>query len=185
MQHPANPTVPISWGELIDKITILDIKRARLSRPEALANVQKELALLSMIGAAALESEDVAQLFEALRRVNEELWDIEDAIRTEEANGRFGTAFVRLARSVYKRNDERAAIKRRINTVLASELTEEKSYADIAPVGREAHRRSRPRPFVERNKPNGALGNLKRGARAGIAIQREQPVETEPELLSD
>ena len=122
-------SVPIAYGELIDKITILEIKRVRLCRPEACANVEKEYTLLSVIAAPALASEEVAALFEALRRVNEDLWKIEDAIREEEAEARFGPAFVRLARSVYQRNDERAAIKRRINAVLGSELVEEKSYA--------------------------------------------------------
>jgi hypothetical protein len=129
MEHFASPTVPISWGELIDKITILEIKRVRLSRPDARVNVEKELALLRVIGAPALASGDVAVLSRALRRVNEQLWELEDAIRKEEAKGRFGAVFVRLARSVYKRNDERAAIKRQINALLRSELVEEKSYA--------------------------------------------------------
>jgi hypothetical protein len=135
MERFASPVVPVSWGELIDKITILEIKRIRLCRPEACANVEKEHAILSVIGAPALASEDVATLFVALRRVNEELWEIEDAIRKEEAEGRFGAAFVRLARSVYQRNDERAAIKRQINAVLGSELIEEKSYAGAAVPG--------------------------------------------------
>jgi len=136
MEHLASPMVPVSWGELIDKITILDIKRSRLSRPEARVNAEKEHALLRMIGETALRREDVASLSTALRRINEDLWDIEDAIREEEARGCFGAAFIQLARSVYKRNDERAAIKRRINAVLESELIEEKSYADARSSGR-------------------------------------------------
>src|SRR3954452_10626055 len=135
MERFASPVVPVSWGELIDKITILEIKRIRLCRPEACANVEKEHAILSVIGAPALASEDVATLFVARLRVNEEVWEIEDAIRKEEAEGRFGAAFVRLARSVYQRNDERAAIKRQINAVLGSELIEEKSYAGAAVPG--------------------------------------------------
>jgi hypothetical protein len=138
MERVASPTVPISWGELLDKITILEIKRARLSRAEARANVEKEHALLSIIGATALESDDVVSLSTALRRINEELWDIEDAIRKEEADGRFGTTFVRLARSVYRCNDERAAIKRQINAVLDSDIVEEKSYAGALDVSRAA-----------------------------------------------
>jgi len=127
--------VPVSWGELIDKITILEIKLSRISRPAARVNVEREHSLLSRIGEVAFQSEDVACLSAVLRRINEELWDIEDAIRKEDAEGRFGATFIRLARSVYKCNDERAEIKRRINTVLASELIEEKSYADTCRPG--------------------------------------------------
>lgn len=129
MIHPASPAIPVSWGELLDKITILEIKRARIARPEASANIEREYRLLDAIGAAALERAEIRPLFEALRRVNETLWGIEDAIREEEAGGRFGAEFVRLARAVYRNNDERAAIKRRINLLLGSELVEEKSYA--------------------------------------------------------
>lgn len=124
-----SPAVPVSWGELLDKIAILEIKRARIERPEARANVAKEHRLLGGIGAPVLRREPVAALFLALKRVNEELWEIEDAIRREEALAEFGAAFVRLARSVYRKNDERAALKRRINLLLDSDLVEEKSYA--------------------------------------------------------
>jgi hypothetical protein len=114
---------------LLDKITILEIKRLRISRPDARAHVEREHDLLGSIGAAVVRREDVAPLIHALRRVNEALWEIEDAIREKEAEAGFGAEFVHLARSVYRRNDERAAIKRRINAVLGSELVEEKSYA--------------------------------------------------------
>lgn len=132
MEQPASPMVPVSWGELLDKITILEIKRARIGRPEARSNVEKEHRLLSAIAADALARAELAPLLDALRAVNEALWEIEDAIREEEVEARFGAEFVRLARSVYLRNDERAAIKRRINALLGSELTEEKSYAGLA-----------------------------------------------------
>lgn len=132
MTQRTTPLVPASWGELLDKISILEIKLRRMDRPEALANVQREHRLLSAIGDAVLRQGEVAELMDALRAVNEALWDIEDAIRMEEANGRFGPDFIRLARSVYKRNDERADLKRRINAVLGSELVEEKKYADHA-----------------------------------------------------
>lgn len=135
MEHSASPTVPVSWGELIDKITILEIKCVRLARPDARINVERELALLSAIGAPALTREDVGTLSRVLRRVNEQLWELEDAIRLEEIKGRFGSVFVRLARAVYKRNDERAAIKRRINALLCSDLVEEKSYAGASSSG--------------------------------------------------
>jgi len=131
MKHLASPAVPVSWGELLDKITILEIKRARIARPEARANVEKERGLLGAIGASALGRADVAALVAELRAVNEALWEIEDALREKEAEARFGAEFIRLARSVYQRNDERAAIKRRINALLDSDLVEEKSYAGI------------------------------------------------------
>lgn len=128
MASLATPSVPVSWGELLDKLTILEIKRERIAAAEALANVSREHAALAQAGAAALGHRQIASLFGALRSVNEELWEIEDAIRAEEAEARFGAAFVRLARAVYHKNDERAALKRRINQTLGSELVEEKSY---------------------------------------------------------
>ena len=125
----ASPTVPVSWGELIDKITILEIKRNRIDLPEAQAHVVHEHRLLSGIGALALQIEAVRSLADDLRRVNARLWDIEEAIREAEAMGEFGPEFIRLAQSVYKTNDRRAALKRRINNLLGSQLVEEKSYA--------------------------------------------------------
>lgn len=126
-----NPSVPVSWGELLDKITILEIKRERIVRDEARANVTREHSLLSRAGAAVLADGRVRQLFGQLKAVNADLWEIEDAIRCEEAASRFGDTFIRLARAVYHRNDERAALKREINLALESELIEEKSYADL------------------------------------------------------
>ena len=121
------PEAPISWGELVDKITILELKAERIAAQPALANVQRELALL-----IALEPKPDARLAELradLKAVNAHLWDIEDAIREQERAGDFGPAFVELARSVYRENDTRAAIKRAISLALGSELIEEKSYA--------------------------------------------------------
>jgi hypothetical protein len=129
MEQTATPQVPVSWGELLDKITILEIKRARIARADARINVENEHRLLGAIGAQALGHDGIAPLMDDLRRVNEDLWQIEDAIRKEEAGARFGDRFIGLARSVYKRNDERAAIKRQINALLGSALVEEKSYA--------------------------------------------------------
>ena len=123
------PAIPVSWGELLDKMTILQIKQTRISAPAALENVEKEYRLLHMLGAQALQMASVDGLVESLQRVNEALWDIEDAIREKEAAGQFGPDFVALARSVYRMNDRRAAIKREINRLLDSELVEEKSYA--------------------------------------------------------
>jgi hypothetical protein len=125
--------VPISPGELLDKVTILRIKSQRMTDPLKLKNVRVELAALEEVwkdspygraGAA------VAADIDALQRVNERLWVIEDDIREQERRKDFGAEFVRLARAVYFENDERAAIKRRINLNLGSSIVEEKSYAD-------------------------------------------------------
>ena len=126
----ATPHVPVSWGELIDKITILEIKAARLTSAAALQNVRNELAQLTEktlpLGDMA---QQVAPLKAELTHVNEALWEIEDKIRDKEAAKAFDGEFIELARSVYITNDKRAALKRRINQLLASELVEEKGYA--------------------------------------------------------
>lgn len=126
------PSVPVSWGELLDKMTILQIKQERIATPAARDNVGREYRMLSAIGGQALRDGAVGGLVESLKRVNEALWEIEDAIRGEEAAARFGASFIDLARSVYRMNDRRAAIKREINRLLQSELVEEKSYAACA-----------------------------------------------------
>jgi len=121
--------VPISPGELLDKITILRIKSARIVDEAKLANVHRELSRLQASRVAVLGADaDLAVEETALERVNAELWDIEDRIREHEAQQRFDAAFIELARAVYLRNDERAALKRRINLKLQSALVEEKSY---------------------------------------------------------
>jgi len=121
--------VPISPGELLDKITILRIKAARMSDPSKVANVKHELALLektwSDSGAAAV---NLGNEEANLTHVNEKLWVIEDEIRDEERTKRFTERFIELARAVYFTDDERAAIKKRINTLLGSTIVEEKSY---------------------------------------------------------
>jgi len=121
--------VPVSPGELLDKITILRIKVARIQDAAKLANVKLELSLLEQTwkdsGAAA---HDVALDERALENVNGQLWDIEDRIRDKEAHQTFDREFIELARAVYISNDERAAIKKRINLQLGSRLIEEKSY---------------------------------------------------------
>ena len=123
--------VPVSVGELIDKITILEIKAARISDPAKLDNVRAELALLTETwGASPLASANIGPDRDALKAINETLWDIEDAIRDKEAAGEFDDRFIELARAVYRTNDERAAVKRRINEATGSTLVEEKSYAD-------------------------------------------------------
>ena len=121
--------VPISPGELLDKITILRIKQVRILDAAKLANVKLELALLEQTwrdwGGTA---QDVSLDERALQNVNERLWDIEDRIRDKEAKQSFDRDFIELARAVYLANDERAAIKKRINLQLGSRLIEEKSY---------------------------------------------------------
>jgi hypothetical protein len=121
-----SPVVPVSWGELLDKITILTIKAERLRDEAARANAARELGLLR---AAADGARGVAVLEAALLAVNARLWRIEDLIREKEAAGDFGPGFVVLARAVYRENDERGRMKAAINRVLRSVLVEEKQYA--------------------------------------------------------
>jgi hypothetical protein len=121
--------VPVSPGELLDKITILRIKSARISDPAKLANVHQELTLLEEVWERALPADcNLVAEAHALEAVNSRLWDIEDHIREYEAAGRFDAAFIELARGIYVNNDDRAAIKKRINRLLGSGLVEEKSY---------------------------------------------------------
>jgi hypothetical protein len=123
--------VPISPGELLDKLTILRIKSQRMSDPAKLQNVRLELtALEDTWRTSAYSQSDVADDIAALQQVNERLWVIEDDIRDKERAQDFGADFVRLARAVYFENDARAAIKRRINLKLGSSIVEEKSYAE-------------------------------------------------------
>jgi hypothetical protein len=130
MQSSSTPRIPVSWGELIDKITILEIKYARLESDQALLNVGKELALLTREANDIVSANDqVRRLKDALKQVNEALWEIEDRIREKEKANEFDDDFIKLARSVYIKNDERARIKREINHFLLSDLTEEKSYS--------------------------------------------------------
>ncbi len=122
--------VPVSPGEVLDKITILRIKSARIGDAAKLANVRRELELLERTWAASpYAAHDVRADSAALEAVNARLWDIEDRIREQERAGRFDAEFVALARAVYIENDERAAIKKRINLALGSAIVEEKSYA--------------------------------------------------------
>ena len=123
------PTVEVSWGELIDKITILEIKEQRLTSPAAVANVRKELAAL-VRALAGLDPAPAALdgLKRDLKALNETLWDIENRTRAKEAAKTFDQEFIELTRSVYLNNDKRAGIKRRINELLNSGLIEEKQY---------------------------------------------------------
>jgi hypothetical protein len=124
-------TVPVSPGELLDKITILRIKSSRMSDAQKVANVRIELKVLEETwGASPYAKSDVAADVNALLEVNARLWTIEDDIRDKERVRAFDAEFIRLARAVYFENDERAAIKRRINLKLGSTIVEEKSYAE-------------------------------------------------------
>ena len=121
--------VPISPGDLLDKITILRIKSQRMSDPQKLHNVRLELeALQGTWASSAFAGFDIEADLHALMTVNERLWVIEDDIRDKERAQAFDAEFIRLARAVYALNDERAAIKRRINAKLGSTIVEEKSY---------------------------------------------------------
>lgn len=124
-------SVPISYGELIDKITILEIKAERIRDPAKLANVRTELDMLSATWSShAASKTDIAAERDRLKAVNLALWVIEDDIRVKEKAQTFDAQFIELARSVYFQNDERAAIKKAINVKLGSTLIEEKSYED-------------------------------------------------------
>lgn len=132
-EAPGCPLVPLSWGEVIDKVTILEIKLARIGAAGARANVARELSCLSAIAEPVLADLRVSPLAAQLRAVNERLWEIEDAIRARDSAGDFGERFVALARSVYQTNDVRARLKRELNLLLDSDLIEEKSYAASTP----------------------------------------------------
>lgn len=127
--------VPIAPGELLDKLTILEIKLERIEDAEKLANVKREFAALDAVRREKLpESAELADATRRLKTVNESLWVIEDDIRDCEFAGDFGPKFVELARAVYRTNDQRAAVKKEINLLLGSALVEEKSYKDyLAP----------------------------------------------------
>lgn len=123
------PMIPVAWGELIDKLTILEIKRERLTSPKALESVRLEHSALERVLGDKRTDAQLRQLRDTLRAINEQLWEVEDLLREHEAGQDFGDVFVHLARSVYRLNDERAAIKRTISLQLNSEFLEEKSYA--------------------------------------------------------
>jgi hypothetical protein len=125
-----NVSAPISVGELIDKLTILEIKLAEITDREKLDNVRREHeTLLAVAPEGLLASAEVSALRDKLKTVNAELWLIEDEIRVKERARDFGETFIALARAVYLTNDRRAALKREINRLSQSEFVEEKSYA--------------------------------------------------------
>ncbi|GAA3569109.1 MULTISPECIES: DUF6165 family protein [Marinobacter] len=123
--------VPVSFGEVLDKITILEIKSERIADETKVKNVRLELEELSRTwDEAVADQAAIAELRQQLKMVNEQLWEIEDDIRDQEAAQDFGDRFIELARAVYVTNDKRAAIKKDINLALGSRFVEEKSYQD-------------------------------------------------------
>ena len=128
-RDPGVVYIPVSWGELVDRITILEIKAARIREPEKLDNVRQELAALHAVRDQNGPMPEAAdQAAAELARVNLALWEVEDALRSLEREGRFDAEFLSLARSVYRHNDRRAALKRRISLLMGSRFVEEKSY---------------------------------------------------------
>ena len=125
-----NITIPISPGEVVDRLTILEIKSQRIKDAAKRANVHVELASLAKAAKGAIpDTDEMRGLHAELKAINEKLWVIEDDIRDLERKGDFGAAFIALARSVYRTNNQRAGLKRRINEALGSDLIDEKSYA--------------------------------------------------------
>jgi len=122
---------PVSPGELLDKLTILEIKRVRITDADKLDNIEHEWRVLSEIWSdAGLEAPGLDALRDELKTINESLWAIEDEIRVCESNKDFNDRFIELARAVYQTNDRRAEVKKKINLALGSRLVEEKSYAE-------------------------------------------------------
>ena len=125
---PQDILVPISAGELIDKITILEIKSERIKNPSQLENVLRELGALRAIPLDGADRAKLDRLCAELKQVNATLWDVEDAIRECDARNDFGSSFIELARTVYRLNDERARLKKAISLASGSRIIEEKSY---------------------------------------------------------
>ena len=126
-----NMHIPVSPGEVLDKITILEIKSARIGDTAKLANIQTELMLLEKVWVSTVRPDEVlSTLKKDLKKINETLWDIEDDIRDQERAKKFGAKFVELARQVYITNDRRSELKKAINQHLGSQIMEEKSYQD-------------------------------------------------------
>ena len=128
-----NIHVSVSPGEVLDKITILEIKSERMTDPEKIANVRTELALLQETWTRAVQADEVvSELHTQLKEINEALWEIEDDIRDKERAKEFDQRFIELARSVYFTNDRRSEVKKKLNLHLGSQIIEEKSYQDYS-----------------------------------------------------
>ena len=125
------PCVPISWGELVDKITILEIKLLKIFNNKSRDNIEKELKYLEEVADFKNMPGEIKDLKHELSTVNHKLWDVEDSIRDKDELGEFDDSFIELARSVYRLNDLRARLKQSINLNLKSELVEEKSYKNF------------------------------------------------------
>lgn len=126
-----NIKVPVSPGEVLDKITILEIKSERMSDPEKVHNVKAELALLQETWNENIrDTREIQSLHAQLKEINETLWEIEDDIRDKERAREFDDRFIELARAVYVTNDKRSRVKKELNLHLGSEIIEEKSYQD-------------------------------------------------------
>jgi transcriptional regulator of nitric oxide reductase len=126
-----NIKVPVSPGEVLDKITILEIKSERMSDPDKVANVRVELALLQATWTDTIrDTREIQKLHAQLKEINEALWEIEDDIRDKERAREFDDRFIKLARAIYVTNDKRSRIKKELNQHLGSEIIEEKSYQD-------------------------------------------------------
>lgn len=122
--------IPVSWGELFDKITILEIKSRHIADQAASHHVAEEISQLRVIAARVQAKNEIAQLISELKRTNEVLWECENRIRRKEKQRVFDSDFIELARSIYVTNDKRAALKRQISIAAGSVLVEEKWYGD-------------------------------------------------------
>jgi len=126
-------STPVSYGEILDKITILEIKAVNIKDPVKQKNVKHELAILQNTwNKYVAASGEINTLKQQLKKVNQDLWNIEDNIRIKESKKEFDDEFIQIARSVYFENDSRAAVKKEVNLLLGSELIEEKSYQDYS-----------------------------------------------------
>jgi hypothetical protein len=128
LECSSNPRIQVSWGEFIDKLTILEIKEARLTSSAAVANVQRELTALRSVLDVRAENPQLAELTRQLKTINEALWEIEDKIRAKEAAKEFDQDFIDLARSIYFQNDKRGDVKRQVDLLMNSAIVEEKQY---------------------------------------------------------
>ena len=124
-------SIPVAPGELVDKISILEIKSERIKDPAKLENIHRELELLTGTAKEHLpEDGTLTELSTALKAVNGQIWDLEDVIRDCERRNDFGELFLKTARMIYRTNDRRAALKRKINLHLGASIIEEKSYSE-------------------------------------------------------
>lgn len=126
---PTRPTLPVAWGEVFDKLSILEIKLVRITSVEKLAHIRREYeAILEVVAPLERFPAELNEYRTRLKAINDQLWDIEDGKRACEARSEFGADFVELARNVYLYNDQRAEVKRRIDLLLGSDLSEQKSH---------------------------------------------------------